>query len=90
MHIYLSKYRTRLKQQIWLCRKQELRTGNPSRFLFVIEQLQKLETLTLLVLEYRLFQLPALVQCVRIFIAANLLMVRCAVLNEPNPIPGFL
>jgi len=46
-----------------LCRKQELRIGNPPQFLFVIGQLQKVGTLTLPVLEYRLFQLPPLVLC---------------------------
>lgn len=73
-----------------LCRKNDLRTGNPPQFLFLIGQLQKFETRILSVLVHRLCQQPQPVQCVRIFIASNPLMVRRAVLNEPNPIPGFV
>ncbi len=43
-----------------LCRKNDLRTGNPSQSVLVIGQFQKVETPTLPVLEYRLFQLPPL------------------------------
>jgi hypothetical protein len=39
-----------------LCRKNELRTGDPSQSLFVIGQFQKVETPALLMLGYRLCQ----------------------------------
>lgn len=41
---------------VGLCHKNDLRTGDPSQFLFLIGQFQKLETPTLLMLGYRLCQ----------------------------------
>ncbi len=38
-----------------LCRKNDLRTGNPNQSLFLIVQFQKVETPTLLMLAHRLF-----------------------------------
>ena len=77
-------------RQTRLCRKNDLRTGNPSQSLFPTGQFQKVETPTLLRLAHRLCQHQETCPLRTMFIASNPLKVRRAVWNEPNPIPGFV
>ena len=73
-----------------LCRKNDLRTGNPPQSLFLIGQFQKVETPTLPVLAHHLFQPQEACPLRTMFIASIPRKVLLAVLNEPNPIPGFV
>ncbi len=54
----------------WLCRKNDLRTGNPPQSIFLIGQLRKVETPTLPVLAHRMTQPLGLARVRIIFIAS--------------------
>jgi len=73
----------------WLCRKNDLRTDNPSQSLFVIGQFQKVETPTLLMLEYRLFQRQENCPLRIMFIASNPLKERQSRVERTKSHPWF-
>jgi len=73
-----------------LCRKNELRTGNPSQSLFLIGQLRKFETRILSVLAHCLYQQLQPVLCESYSLLPCLAMNARAVLKEAKPIPGFV